>query len=120
AAPMFAKMRRAPLELMRAHAGQHGFIDALVGALAIHRDEPRAEAWVELGFKSFVALYPWYGGDDGGSQEGPRYFHGAAMLASLNTLDVFRSAFGLKLEDHNPWFRNNPYFLLYSYPPDSL
>ena len=113
-------MHRAPLELMRAHAWQHGFIDALVGALAIYRDEPRAEAWVELGFKSFVALYPWYGGDDGGSQEGPRYFHGAAMLASLNTLDVFRSAFGLKREDHNPWFRNNPYFLLYSYPPDSL
>jgi len=120
AAPIFSKVRRAPLELMRAHAWQHGFFDALVGALAIYREDPRADAWVDLGLRSFVAFYPWYGGDDGGSQEGPRYFHGAAMLASLNTLDVFRSAFGLRLEDHNPWFRNNPYFLLYSYPPDSL
>lgn len=120
AAPIFAKMRRSPLELMRAHAWQHGFVDALVGALAIYRDEPRAGEWVELGLKSFVAFYPWYGGDDGGSQEGPRYFHGAAMLASLNTLDIFRSAFGLRLEEWNPWFRNNPWFLLYSYPPGGL
>lgn len=120
AAPIFAKMRRAPLELLRAHAWQHGFFDALVGALAIHREEPRAAEWVGLALRSFVALYPWYGGDDGGSQEGPRYFHGAAMLASLNLLDVFRSAFGLRLEEFNPWFRNNPYFLLYSYPPGGL
>lgn len=120
AAPIFGKMRRAPLELMRAHAWQHGFFDALVGALAICDEEPRAQEWVGLALRSFVAFYPWYGGDDGGSQEGPRYFHGAAMLAALNTLDVFRVAFGLRLEEHNPWFRNNPYFLLYSYPPDSL
>jgi hypothetical protein len=120
AAPIFAKIRRAPLELMRAHAWQHGFFDAMVGALAICREEPRADEWVALGLRSFVAFYPWYGGDDGGSQEGPRYFHGAAMLASLNTLDVFRAAFGLRLEEHNPWFRNNPWFLLYSYPPGSL
>jgi Heparinase II/III-like protein. len=120
AAPIFAKMRRAPLELMRAHAWQHGFFDALVGALAICREEPRADEWVALALRSFVAFYPWYGGDDGGSQEGPRYFHGAAMLASLNTLDVFRAAFDLRLEEYNPWFRNNPYFLLYSYPPDGL
>ncbi|MBW7894697.1 MAG: DUF4962 domain-containing protein [Opitutaceae bacterium] len=120
AAPMFAKMRRAPLELMRAHAWQHGFLDAMVGALAVMREEPQARAWVELGLKSFVALYPWYGGNDGGSQEGPRYYHGAGMLPSLNTLDLFRSAFGLRLEEGNPWFRNNPYFLLYSFPPGSL
>lgn len=120
AAPIFAKMRRAPLELMRAHAWQHGFFDAVVGALAIRGEEPRADEWVALALRSFVSLYPWYGGGDGGSQEGPRYFHGAAMLASLNTLDVFRAAFDLRLEEYNPWFRSNPYFLLYSYPPGSL
>ena len=120
AAPMFAKMRRAPLELMRAHAWQHGYLDAMVGALAVMREEPEARAWVELGLKSFVALYPWFGGADGGSQEGPRYYHGPGMIPSLNTLDVFRSAFGLRLEEGNPWFRQNPYFLIYSFPPGSL
>ena len=120
AAPMFAKMHRAPLELMRAHAWQHGFVDAMVGALAVMREEPVARGWVELGLKSFVSLYPWYGGNDGGSQEGPRYYYGPGMIPSLNTLDLFRSAFGLRLEEGNPWFRQNPYFLLYSFPPDSL
>ncbi len=120
AAPMFAKVRRAPLELMRAHAWQHGFLDAMVGALAVIREEPRAREWVELGLKSFVAMYPWFGGDDGGSQEGPRYYHAVGAIPSLNTLDIFRSAFGLRLEEGNPWFRNNPYFLVYSFPPGSL
>ncbi len=39
------------------------------------------------------------------------------MIPGLNTLDVFRSAFGLRLEEGNPWFRANPYFLIYSFPP---
>lgn len=120
ATPIFDKMRRAPLELMRAHAWQHGFFDAMVGALAVAREEPVARPWVELALKSFVAMYPWYGGDDGGSQEGPRYYHDLGMIPGLNTLDVFRSAFGLRLEEGNPWFRANPYFLIYSFPPGSL
>ena len=117
AAPIFVKVRRASLELMRAHAWQHGFLDAMVGALAIVGEESMAAGWIESGLKAFVALYPWFGGNDGGSQEGTRYYHGPEMLASLNTLDVFRSAFGLRLDEGNPWFRANPYFLIYSFPP---
>lgn len=120
AAPIFAKVHRVPIEMMRAHAWQHGFVDAMVGAIAICADEPRAREWVELGLKSFVAMYPWFGGRDGGSQEGPRYYHGAGMIPSLNVLDLFRNAFGLRLEEGNPWFRANPYFLVYSYPPNGL
>lgn len=119
AEPMFAKLAKAPLGLMRGHGWQHAFLDALVGAVAIVDEEPRAREWVELGLKSFVALYPWFGGNDGGSQEGPKYFHGEEMVASLETLDLFRTAFGLRLEDGNPWFRASPYFLIYSYPPGS-
>ncbi len=117
AAPIFAKVQRCSQELMRAHAWQHGFLDALVGALAMVEEEPVATGWVESGLKAFVAFYPWFGGNDGGSQEGTRYFHGQEMIASLNTLDVFRSSFGLRLEEGNPWFRANPYFLIYSFPP---
>lgn len=117
AAPIFAKVRRCSQQLMRAHAWQHGFLDALVGALAIYGEEPVAADWAEAGLKAFVAFYPWFGGNDGGSQEGTRYYHGPEFLATLNTLDVLRSAFGLRLEDGNPWFRANPYFLIYSFPP---
>lgn len=117
AAPIFGKVRRSSLQLMRAHAWQHGFLDALVGALAIHGEESVAAGWVESGLKAFVALYPWFGGNDGGSQEGTRYYHGPELLAAYNTLDVFRTAFGLRLDEGNPWFRANPYFLIYSFPP---
>ena len=115
--PIFGKVRRVSQQLMRAHAWQHGFLDAMGGALAIYGEEPAATDWVESGLKAFVAFYPWFGGNDGGSQEGTRYFHGPEMLATLNTLDLFRSAFGLRLENGNPWFRANPYFLIYSFPP---
>lgn len=116
-ASIFAKVARCSQQLMRAHAWQHGFLDAMVGALAILGEEPRATAWVESGLKAFVAFYPWFGGNDGGSQEGTRYYHGPELLASLNTVDVFRAAFDLRLDEGNPWFRANPYFLIYSFPP---
>lgn len=120
AAPMFAKMHRAPLRLMRAHAWQHAFLDALVGALAVYGEEPAARGWVELGLKSFVALYPWFGGNDGGSHEGIKYYYGLEMIPSLQTLDVFRTAFGLRLDEGNPWFRASAYSLIYAFPPGSL
>lgn len=119
AAPMFAKLAKAPLNLMRGHGWQHAFLDALVAAVAIADEEPVARGWAELGLKSFVSLYPWFGGNAGGSQEGPKYFHGEEMVASLEVLDLFRTAFGLRLEEGNPWFRASPYFLIYSYPPGS-
>ena len=117
ARPVFAKVARCSQELMRAHAWQHGFLDVLVGAIAVHGEEREAAAWIESGVKAFVAFYPWFGGNDGGSQEGTRYFHGQEMIASLETLDVFRCAFGLRLDEGNPWFRGSPYFLIYAFPP---
>ncbi len=117
ARPVFAKIARCSQELMRAHAWQHGFLDVLVGALAVHGEEPAVTPWIETGLKAFVAFYPWFGGNDGGSQEGVRYFHGQEMMASLDTVEVFERAFGLRLDQGNPWFRGSPYFLIYGFPP---
>jgi hypothetical protein len=119
ARPIFAKMRLASQDLMRPHNWQHVFLEGLVGALALHGEEPVADDWLRLGLKSFVAFYPWFGGADGGSHEGPRYYHATEMLSSLDTLDFFRAAFGVRLEDGNPWFRGNAAFLMYSFPPGS-
>jgi hypothetical protein len=117
ARPVFAKIARCSQELMRAHAWQHGFLDVLVGAIAVHGEEPVVEPWIETGLKAFVAFYPWFGGNDGGSQEGVRYFHGQEMMASFDTVEVFDRAFGLRLDEGNPWFRASPYFLIYGFPP---
>ncbi len=117
--PIFDKLRRASQDLMRPHNWQHVFLEGMVGALALHGEEPVAEEWLRLGLKTFVAFYPWFGGRDGGSHEGPRYYHATEMLSSLDTLDYFHAAFGLRLEDGNPWFRGNAAFLMYAFPPRS-
>jgi hypothetical protein len=118
--PIFETLAGASQNLMRAHNWQHVFLDGLMGAIAIHGEEPAAHAWVDLGLRSFVALYPWFGGNDGGSHEGARYYHATEMIPSLNVRDLFHNVFGLRLEDGNPWFRANPYYLLYAFPPGSV
>ena len=118
--PIFEKLAHSSQNLMRAHNWQSVFLDGLSGAVAVYGEEPEARAWVELGLKSFVALYPWFGGNDGGSHEGVRYYHATEMIPSLQTRDLFSHVFGLKLEDGNPWFRANPYYLIYAFPPGSV
>jgi hypothetical protein len=120
ARPIFARMAGASQHLMRGHDWQHAYLDALTGALALHGEVPEAAAWVDLGLRTFAAFYPWFGGNDGGSFEGLKYYHGTEMIPSLNTLDFFRNAFGLALDEINPWFRANPDYLIYGFPPGSV
>ena len=117
---IFDQMQNASQDLMRAHNWQRVFLSGMTGALAIYGEDPVAEKWVTLGLETFVAMYPWFGGKDGGSHEGTRYYHATEMLSSLDTLDFFRAAFGLRLDEGNPWFRANPYYLLYSFPPGDI
>jgi hypothetical protein len=119
ARPIFENMANASQRLMRAHNWQHIYLDGLAGALAIHGEEPAARQWVELGLKSFLAFYPWYGGNDGGSHEGTKYYYGPEMIPSLLTRDLLLTAFGVDMAQGNPWFRNNAHYLIYSYPPAS-
>lgn len=119
ARPIFERMAGASQSLMRGHDWQHAYLDALTGALAIYGEDPRAAGWVEAGLRTFSAFYPWFGGNDGGSFEGMKYYHATELLPHLKTLDLFRTAFGLALEEGNPWFRATPYYLIYAFPPGS-
>ncbi len=120
ARPIFERMAGASQHLMRGHDWQHAYLDALIGALALYGEEPAAAGWVELGLRTFTSFYPWFGGNDGGSFEGVKYYHGTELMPHLNTLDFFRTAFGLPLDEGNPWFRATPYYLLYGFPPRSV
>jgi hypothetical protein len=118
--PIMEQMRQISRSLMLAHGWQHKFYSGVQGALALCGEEPVAAEWLELGLKSFVAFYPWFGGADGGSQEGAHYYTAAELISSLNTRDLFLAAFGIDFAKENPWYRANPYFLIYSFPPGSL
>jgi hypothetical protein len=115
-ATIIDEIRHASQKLMTAHGWQHVFLNGLQGALALYGEEPHAAEWLEVGLKSFVALYPWFGGMDGGSQEGANYYANTDLTSSLLTRDLFLSAFGLDFTKSHPWFRANPYFLMYAYP----
>lgn len=120
ARPIFARMAGASQHLMRGHDWQHAYLDAMKGALALHGETPETSAWVELGLRTFTAFYPWFGGNDGGSFEGMKYYHHLELVPSLNTLDFFRAAFGLRLDEGNPWFRSTINYLMYGFPPGSM
>jgi hypothetical protein len=119
-APAIEEMIHPPRGLMDGHAWQHTFIKATQSALALYGEEPIAERWLELGWNNFAANYPWFGGSDGGSQEGVHYYAAMELISSLNTRDLFYSAFGVDFAKEIPWYRANPYYLMYAYPPGSV
>ncbi len=118
--PILRKVERAPRRMFQAHGWQRAYLEGVIGALALYGDEPVARRWLETGLKMFVAFYPWFGGLDGGSAEGSNYYTCCNMLSSLATHDVFQAAFGLNLARDNPWYRGNPYYLIYALPPGGM
>ena len=67
-----------------------------------------------------MTFFPWYGvKTTGARRKAPNISTVRSYLGSLNVRDVLHTSFGLDLERGNPWFRNNPYYLIYSYPPES-
>lgn len=115
-ARMFQYRPKLEQRLYGAHCWQHVFLDVACGALAIWDEDERAEEWLKWSARMFVAHYPWYGGADGGSAEGANYYKGTNLYPSLHTLLFWESAAGLDLKS-NPWFKANPYFMIYSHPP---
>jgi len=99
--------------LFGAHAWQHVIQDLTIGALALYHESDEARQWFDWSFKMHVALYPWYGGADGGSAEGTGYYKGTNMVTSIKAAVLFEAATGVDLFG-NPWYRNTPYFLLYT------
>ncbi|MFP3904025.1 MAG: heparinase II/III family protein, partial [Armatimonadota bacterium] len=63
------------------------------------------------------ALYPWFGGADGGSAEMANYFSGTNLPSSMHMRDLIHRATGIDLLN-NPWYHNSVYYTIYSHPPN--
>lgn len=115
------KVTRYPSSLPRflynAHAWQSSLHQALCGAMAIWEEEPYAREFLEQMLPFYVALYPWFGGSDGGSAEGAHYGVETNALTSLIPRALWRNFCGLDLAG-NPWLRNCVWFAIYSRPND--
>jgi hypothetical protein len=113
-APTFHRLEQ---RLHNAHAWQHTMLQFMAGALAIADEVPEAAEWFRWGVKTTVALYPWFGGADGGSAEMANYFAGTNLHSSMQMRDLIYHATGIDLCD-NPWYTNNVYYTIYAHPPN--
>lgn len=96
------------------HAGRlPGFLGEC--ALSFIHEWSEAREWLEYVTLLYMTSYPAWGGDDGGWQEGPSYW-GAYMSFAIHYVVALREATGVDLMQ-KPFFRNTPFFGLYTATP---
>lgn len=86
-------------------------------ALSFLPDWPEARTWLEYITTIYWGVYPAWGKDDGGWNEGPGYWS-AYMSFALHFVTARQRATGIDLAQR-PFFRNTPYYKLYVGPPHS-
>jgi hypothetical protein len=110
------RLQQLPFESnpYNSHAGRlPGFLGEC--ALSFIHEWPEAREWLNYVTLLFYTSYPAWGGDDGGWQEGPQYWN-AYMKFALHYVIALREATGIDLIK-KPFFRNTPYYALYTAPP---
>jgi len=116
AAQFLKHLQRLPFESnpYDSHAGRlPGFLGEC--ALSFIHEWPEARQWLEYATLLYYTSYPAWGGDDGGWQEGPGYWS-AYMQFALHYVLALREATGVDLAQ-KPFFRNTPYYGLYTATP---
>jgi hypothetical protein len=109
-------LQRLPFESnpYDSHAGRlPGFLGEC--ALSFIHEWPETREWLDYATLLYYTSYPAWGGDDGGWQEGPGYW-GAYMQFALHYVLALRQATGVDLAQ-KPFFRNTPYYGLYTATP---
>lgn len=93
------------------HSGRMlGFLGQL--SIAFLGEIPEAEHWLDYVVKLMFAVYPAWGGDDGGYSEGLNYW-ATYMNYVFDFFDAFEVATGISLYN-KPFFQNTGYFALYA------
>ncbi len=116
AAQFLKRLQQMPFESSpyESHAGRlPGFLGEC--ALSFIHEWPEAREWLDYSTLLYYTSYPAWGGDDGGWQEGPGYW-GAYMRFALHYVVALRAATGVDLMQ-KPFFRNTPYYGLYTATP---
>ena len=116
AAQFLKHLQRLPFE-SNPHDSHAGRLPGFLGecALSFLHEWPEARQWLEYATLLYYTSYPAWGGDDGGWQEGPGYWS-AYMQFALHYVAALREATGIDLTA-KPFFRNTPYFGLYTATP---
>ena len=118
AAEFYRKMRGMPFE-NRPYESHAGRIIGFLGEAAVEflPEWPEAREWLDYITKIYWGVYPAWGKDDGGWNEGPGYWS-AYMQFGLHFVVALREGTGVDLS-RRPFFSATPYYKLYVSPPHS-
>lgn len=87
-------------------------------AIAVHGELKDADKWLTYAYELWLARAPILGGDEGGWLEGAVYFT-INMETLLDVPTIIKNYTGFDFIQHHPWYLNNPYWMLYSFPAGS-
>jgi len=116
AADMYKMLRAMPFENnpYSSHPGRTiGFLGE--AALEFLNEWEEAPEYLDYITHIYWGVYPAWGKDDGGWNEGPGYWS-AYMSFALHFVLALREATGINLAER-PFFKNTPYYALYLTPP---
>lgn len=111
-------LRRKPYDNnpYESHLGrQIGFLGE--AAIELYNEVPEAKEWLQYILSIYWGVYPAWGREDGGWNEGPHYWS-AYMDFALHFVVALREATGIDLSQ-KPFFKNTPYYSFYQCPPGS-
>ena len=100
------------------HVWQHILHNLLQTTLAFRGHVPEADLWFEYCYELWIAQSPKMGEEDGAWFNGTSYF-GMNMLSLVDVSSIFEDLSGVSFMG-SPWFKNNPNWLIYSFPPGSV
>ena len=110
------RLRRMPFESRpySSHAARDlGFLGE--ASVCFAHEWPQARDWLSYVMKVYWSVFPAWGQDDGGWQEGPNYWR-AYMSFALHFTTALEKATGEKICSR-PFFQNTPYYAIYTNPP---
>ena len=100
------------------HVWQHIMHNLLQTSLALQNEVPEAKKWLEYIYELWIAQSPKMAEEDGAWFNGTSYF-GMNTLSLIDISYIFNSLTGVDFMG-SPWFTNNPRWLTYSFPPNSI
>lgn len=100
------------------HVWQHILHNLLQTTLAFHGEIPEADLWFEYCYELWIAQSPKMAEEDGAWFNGTSYF-GMNMLSLIDVSSIFKDLSGVGFMGSD-WFKNNPNWLIYSFPPGSV
>ena len=115
---IYKLLRRKPYDNnpYESHLGrQIGFLGE--AAIELYHEVPEAKEWLQYILSIYWGVYPAWGREDGGWNEGPSYWS-AYMDFALHFVVALREATGIDLSQ-KPFFKNTPYYSFYQCPPGS-